>query len=270
MCAAKENSVIPLKKIGIIAGNGDLPQLLSARLVELGYSPVLLTLGTDFSVGQAGKILAFFKDQKISDLVLVGGLSRPNWFALKMDFKGLCIVSKLFWRILGDDALLKIVRREIEREGFSVRGIQEFMPELLAPSGVMGKIRPDKDDLFSIGLGVKAVKQHGRNDKGQAVVVSGRSVLAKEGRFGTNALMKSVGHWGQGKILVKMSKPQQDDDLDLPTIGVRTVEAAYQNGFKGIVVEAGCTLIVELDCVTHKCDELGIFLIGVEEGFHGI
>lgn len=67
-----------------------------------------------------------------------------------------------------------------------------------------------------------------------------------------------------------MSKPQQDDDLDLPTIGVRTVEAAYQNGFKGIVVEAGCTLIVELDCVTHKCDELGIFLIGVEEGFHGI
>ncbi|OIN86426.1 MAG: hypothetical protein AUJ12_05615 [Alphaproteobacteria bacterium CG1_02_46_17] len=257
MCASQ--------KVGIIAGGGDLPARLGEALSHQGYEPVIGRLGADFSVGQAGKIISFFKSQHVSRLVLVGSLSRPNWWTVRADFRGLKIISKLILKSVGDDALLKVIRRELESEGFEICGVHEFMPELLCPAGVLGSFQPDKNAEQAIVHGIRAAKQHGQDDLGQAVVVDARSgkVIAKETCSGTDALIRSVRESDVPKILVKMSKPQQDMALDMPTIGTRTIEEARKSGFIGIVAEAGATLVPEQDKIIDLCNRYEIFFKGV-------
>ena len=263
-------------KIGLIAGQGSIPEALAARWESQGLTPVIVGLkditdtaifknriASEFSIGQAGHILNFFKSHGVTKLVMVGALTRPNFWTLRTDFVGMSIVARLLFRQMGDDGLLRFIRHEIEKFGIHVVGIHEYMPELLCPAGVLTKTSPTSDELKSISMGFTAAKQHGANDKGQSIVVNASGVCGYESKDGTNALIKSCA--GQvGAILVKVSKPQQDMALDMPTIGVNTVQNILKSGFRGIAVEAGKTIIVDQDEVVRLCDEHGLFLIGCE------
>jgi DUF1009 family protein len=104
-------------------------------------------------------------------------------------------------------------------------------------------------------------------DVGQAVVVQQGVVLGVEAIEGTDALLERCGALrrdGPGGVLVKIKKPQQDPRLDLPTIGVTTVEHASAAGLRGIAVEAGGSLIVDREHVAGAADARGLFLVGIE------
>ena len=64
-------------------------------------------------------------------------------------------------------------------------------------------------------------------------------------------------------ILIKTKKPGQDRRVDLPTIGVQTVQLAAECGFSGIVVEAGQTLVIDMPTVTKIADRNALFVVGV-------
>lgn len=263
------------QKIGLIAGHGDLPSLLIRKWEEAGLIPVIVALhgftspevisgriSRFFSIGQAGGILRFLKSEGVTELVMVGGLKRPNFLTLRTDFVGLGIIIRLIFRRMGDDSLLKFIRSEIEKFGIQVVGVHKYLPEILCPHGVLGHIQPSVDDLKLISKGYKIAKNHGAEDKGQSVVISPDGKLGFESKYGTNALISSYKN-SSGHILVKVSKPQQDLALDMPTIGIKTVELAYQSGFKGIAVESGKTIILEQEKVISLCNEYRIFLIGM-------
>jgi hypothetical protein len=63
--------------------------------------------------------------------------------------------------------------------------------------------------------------------------------------------------------LIKIAKPGQDSDLDLPTIGPETISIAGQSGFSGIIIEAGKTLVLEPDRIGELADKFGMFVAGV-------
>ena len=67
-------------------------------------------------------------------------------------------------------------------------------------------------------------------------------------------------------VLVKRPKPGQERRVDLPTIGVATVEAVAAAGLKGIAVEAGGALVTDLDAVAAAADAAGIFVCGIGAG----
>ena len=263
----------PPEKIGLIAGNGVIPQLLVTKWLQTGYVPIAATLDSsqnmphvithDFSMGQVGGIISFFCQHGVRKLVIVGHLKRPNFFKLHLDAYGLKTLAKIIWRVMGmgDDSLLKFVRHELESAGFEIHPVQEYLPELLCPVGILGVLTPDENDNLSIDTGIVIAKEHGQQDKGQSIVMSEGRVVAKEDEKGTSALIKSVFAPGR-KILVKVSKPQQDMALDAPTIGVTTIELLRQNGFAGLVVEAGRTLVVDLPAVITACNEGGLFFVG--------
>ena len=64
-------------------------------------------------------------------------------------------------------------------------------------------------------------------------------------------------------VLVKLTKPGQERRVDMPTIGVRTVENAAAAGLAGIAVEAGGALIVDGEAVARAADAHGLFVIGL-------
>jgi DUF1009 family protein len=65
-------------------------------------------------------------------------------------------------------------------------------------------------------------------------------------------------------VLAKAAKPIQEIRVDLPTIGVATVQRAAKAGLAGIVGEAGRLLVVDREATVAMADDLGLFIIGVE------
>jgi hypothetical protein len=108
----------------------------------------------------------------------------------------------------------------------------------------------------------------GAADVGQATVIQDGLVLGVEALEGTDALLARCGplrRAGPGGVLVKLSKPGQERRADLPTIGVKTVEGAAAAGLRGIAVEAGGTLVVDLPAVVATADRAGLFIVGISQ-----
>jgi DUF1009 family protein len=104
-------------------------------------------------------------------------------------------------------------------------------------------------------------------DVGQAVVVQQGIVLAVEAAEGTDALIlraATLCRQGAGGVLVKLCKPQQDRRVDLPTIGAGTVRRAAEAGLRGIAVEAGATLVLDLAGAVEAADRADLFLTGID------
>jgi DUF1009 family protein len=52
--------------------------------------------------------------------------------------------------------------------------------------------------------------------------------------------------------------------VDLPTLGVKTLEGVAAAGLAGVVGEAGAMLILDREAVAREADRLGLFVWGVE------
>ena len=121
---------------------------------------------------------------------------------------------------------------------------------------VAGEVGECKND---IEIGYNSAKELGLQDLGQGVIVENGKVTAQEGEEGTEALIKSA----TGGILVKCKKPQQEMRVDLPTIGVETIEQLKKSGLVGVAVDSGNSLILDKQIVIEKANEYGIFIFGI-------
>ena len=98
-----------------------------------------------------------------------------------------------------------------------------------------------------ITKGVGVAKVLGAADVGQSVIIQQGLVLGVEAIEGTDNLIKrckDLHRKGLGGVLVKLKKPEQERRVDLPTIGVSTVENAHASSLRGIAVHAGNALVV--------------------------
>lgn len=279
MCAQKDLSYnAPLDPVGIIAGSGALPALLGRHFDDEGRAYQIIALknfadlkaldGLSHScmrAGQAGKIYRILRKKNIRDLVLIGGLKRPSPFELWPDWTALKILSKIGWLKGGDNHVLTSLQTILEQDGFRLRAIQDFLPELLMPQGVLGSIKPGNTTLSDIAHGQTVAKALGALDIGQSVVVQDGYVLGVEAAEGTTALIKrcaALKRKGSKPILVKSFKPSQSKLLDLPTIGPETIKTLHECGYAGLAVSAKTALLVDADKGIETADQAGLFIFG--------
>ncbi len=272
----------PERKLGIIAGGGDLPKQVIdwCQAHNRPYYALAIHANADrryfpaeenrfcewIRIGQAGTGFKRFKEEGVKEVVLIGTIKRPTLAELVPDFRTAAFFAKLGLKAIGDDGILRALVKEIEADGMKVVGIQEVVPDLLAHAGVLTKKKPDKEDEEDIRRGSEVASALGRLDVGQSVVVQQGLVLGVEGIEGTDKLIGRCAEYvrkGKAPVLVKLRKPEQDMRIDLPTIGVRTVENARRSGLKGIAVHAGNTLIVNEPEVIRLADEYGLFIKGI-------
>lgn len=268
------------ERYGIIAGGGDIPSLLIRHLLDTGEMPFILGLKghvdpsilTDLPheiirLGQAGKGFARLKEEGVTKVVMIGNVRRPSLTELRPDTRTAKFIARIGRRALGDDGLLTAVISEIESEGFDVIGIDQILTGLLVQKGILGKHTPNDSDKPSIKRGIEIAKEIGRLDIGQGCVVQDGIVLAVEGVEGTDSMLSRCGDLkrdGRGGVLVKMKKPAQERRVDLPTIGLQTIENAAKAGLSGIVIEANEMLVVEKNAVIAAADKASLFLIAVD------
>ncbi len=267
------------KTLGMIAGGGMMPVEIikhcnknNISIFVIGLEPFaneeqLCEAPHIFAkMGEAGKILKTFKEHNVHDIVLAGNIKRPSFKELIPDWEGVKIVAKLAMKSMSDDNLFRAVMDEIEKRGFKIVGIEEVVPEMLFREGVYGKVKPGKDDMNDIERGWTVAKAIGTVDVGQAVVVQEGLVLAMEAIEGTDMVLSRAAQLrkpGKAPVMVKVLKPGQDMRVDLPAIGLQTIDLFIKYGIGGIAVEAGGILLIEKDAVIKKADENGIFIIGL-------
>ena len=266
-------------KLGILAGGGDLPALILQSCRDSGRDAFVIAFEGHAEpdriagapqawvrLGAAAKAIKLLREAGVEDLVFAGPVSRPTLAQLRPDGRVLKFLAQLGPKAFGDDGLLSAVVRELETEGFVIVGADSLLGELLAPLGPLGSVGPDAQAETDIHRGRQVAHALGGVDVGQAVVVQKGVVLGVEAIEGTDALLARCAllrRDGPGGVLVKMKKPDQERRVDLPTIGVRTVEEAARAGLRGIAVEAGATLILDSDGVRESADAAGLFVVGV-------
>lgn len=155
-----------------------------------------------------------------------------------------------------------------EREGFRPIGADTLMTSLLVRETTYGRRQPTAAQITDVAVALAAARKLGAEDRGQAAVASQGRVVGLEDDAGTDALLQRMAAepTARGGVLVKCVKPQQDRRVDLPTIGVTTVENAAAVGLSGIAVEAGAALMVDAAATAEAADRLGLFLIGLPHG----
>ena len=268
------------KKLGIIAGGGDIPKALITKCQEQkrDYFVVAIEGNADkdlvnksvphiwIRIGQAGTGFKKLAEEKVEEVVMIGTIRRPSFKDLVPDLRTTAFFTKIGLKSIGDDGILRALVKELEGEGLIVRGIQEVMPEILIKEGVLGKVKPSRQALADIARATEVATELGRLDVGQAVIVQQGLVLGMEGIEGTGELIRRCGAYqrkGEGGVLVKIRKPQQDMRIDLPTIGDRTIIAAKEAGLSGVALHAGNGLIANEAETIKLADKYGLFVMGI-------
>ncbi len=270
--------------LGIVAGGGPLPGVVAESAAAKGRPVFIVGIRgwSDSTIeqfphawvryGALGETIDLLKQAQCRELVMIGPLDRPTLFNFRPDWtilRSLFHVLGLLRR--GDDGLLSgTVRYFEDQHGFHIRPAEEFAADLVAPPGLLTKTKPSLADETDIQMAVDIVRKRGTQDLGQGAVVASGQVLDVEDKAGTDEMLKRVARLparpGRSGVLVKLPKPGQERRIDLPTLGLTTVENAANAGLAGIAYEAKGALIANIDGVGKRAEELGLFVIGLPAG----
>jgi DUF1009 family protein len=270
--------------LGIIAGLGELPVAIADNAMETGQGAYVLRLkgfedpalarfpGEVVGLGEVGGILKRLKAAGCENVVFAGIVKRPDFANLKLDMKGVRLLPKVLAAARkGDDALLRVLVSEFEKQGFRVLGSHEVHGQLLAPAGVIAGNMPSDEQMADIEHAARVASATGALDIGQGAIVCRGLVLAVEAQEGTDAMLercrtlpeeiRGTPANRQG-VLVKRPKPGQELRIDLPTTGVSTVERVAAAGLAGLAIEAGGALLLNRREMIDRAEELGVFIYG--------
>lgn len=275
-----------MARLGLIAGGGGLPLEIAEHCRRVGRPVFVIRLkgfaepalagfdGADVGLAELGKCIKALKRAACEAVCLAGRVTRPDFATLAPDLRGLTALPAVIAAARrGDDALLRFLLGEFEKEGFAVEGAETVMRELSLSTGPLGRHTPSPEQLADAERALEVARAIGRLDIGQGAVVCDGLVLAVEAQEGTDAMLARVaalpaelrGHAGERRgVLAKAPKPIQETRVDLPTMGLATVRAAAGAGLAGVVGEAGRLLVLDRSEVVALADELGLFILGVE------
>lgn len=273
-------------KLGLIAGGGALPAEVADHCRRAGRDYYVIRLkgfaepamaehpGEEVGLGQLGKCFKVLRREGCKAICFAGTVSRPDFATLVPDMRGMAALPSVIAAARkGDDALLRAVVAEFEKEGFAVEGAHEVEGGLTLPVGALGRHAPAPEHIADIERALHVAREIGRLDVGQGAVVCDGLVLAVEAQEGTDAMLRRVAELPEAVrgsperrrgVLAKAPKPIQETRIDLPTIGLGTIQRAARAGLSGIAGETGRLLVVDRDEVIELADELGLFIVGVE------
>jgi DUF1009 family protein len=267
------------RRIGLIAGNGRFPIIFADNAKRLGYTvSAVAHIGETapeleqhverihwIKIGQFNKLISALKEDGVQQAVMLGGVSKTHVFTtVRPDFRALALASRL--RVWKDDAILREIAAELEREGIQIRESTFGLTGILVEEGSLTKRGPTKKEWEDIHFGWDMAREIGRLDIGQCVVIKDRIVVAVEAVEGTDETIRRAGMLGrEGVVVVKRCKPQQDLRFDLPAVGPRTIETMESVHASVLALEAGRTVLLDRDETLRKAERAGIAIVGVRD-----
>lgn len=263
-------------RYGMIAGNGQFPFLVAEGAKKAGAElsivaikeetdPLIGSVSDDViwvGIGQLGKMLSHFRKKGVEKVMMAGQVKHVQIFSGSLpDMRML----KMLWSLprRNTDALIGGVAAELAKDGIELIDSTYFIPDHLAPLGVMTRRKPNDVELGNIEYGLHVANEIARLDLGQTIVVRASACVAVEAMEGTDETIIRAGNLAKGKLtVVKVSKPDQDMRFDVPVVGVPTIEIMNAAGATCLSITAGKTLIFEKEEMIRLADRYKISIIG--------
>ncbi|MBI9081062.1 MAG: UDP-2,3-diacylglucosamine diphosphatase LpxI [Pseudodesulfovibrio sp.] len=263
--------------IGLIAGGRQFPILVAEgvkargnRLIVAGFTghtnmdvAPLADVWKELKLGKLGKLIEYFKDNGVDRVIMAGTINKPNIMDIRfLDMRAIKLVFSK--KDKGDSAILGTLAREFEKEGMPVVPAHEYLPELLTPEGVLTRREPDEREWEDLRFSWKIAKELGRMDVGQCVVVREGIVAAVEALEGTDdTIRRGCKLGGDSCVVVKVFKPGQQEQVDLPSFGLDTIKAMAEGKASCLGIEAGKSLFFDRDTTLAFADKVGISIVGL-------
>ncbi len=210
--------------LALIAGTGDLPPALVARLPERplvcamdGFVPAL-DVDVTFRLEQLGSFLADLTARGVTRICMAGAVKRPQIDPGSIDAATIPLIPKVQAAMAkGDDGALRVIIALLEDAGFTVVAAHEIAPDLLPAAGVLTSAVPEDWHRADAAEGEACVAALGTTDSGQACVVRVGQVLAKEDADGTDAMLS--------RFFEAYDPPLPSDPLEfVAAMGTNTVQ----------------------------------------------
>jgi len=268
-------------KVGLIAGDGSFPLEVAKSISQKNKEIFIIAIKGSASkdieryphlwirIGQIGKAIRALKENNCKELILIGGVKKPNVWLLRPDFGALKLFFKLIiLPIKGDASILKTLLNFLEKDNkFKVVGAEKYISYLLMSKGLIAGEKINEQTNVDIDIAVENCKSIGSKDIGQACVVVNGKIIASEDSSGTDKMLRGIIskeiRFNNEGVLVKLAKPIQDRRVDLPAIGMQTIKLAKEIGLCGIAIEEKSSFISNKERVIKFANKNNIFIFGL-------
>ena len=268
-------------KVGLIAGNGTFPLEVAESISQKNKEVFIVALKGAASrdleryphiwirMGQIGRAIQALKENNCEELILIGGVEKPNVWLLKPDSGALKLFFKLIMLpVKGDASILKALLNFLEIDNkFKVVGAEKYISHLLMSEGLLAGDKINEQTEIDIDIAIANCKNIGSKDIGQACVVVDREIIASEDDSGTDKMLKDIISkelkFNKKGVLVKLAKPIQDRRVDLPAIGMQTMHLVNEIGLCGIAIENRSSFISDKERVIKYANDNNIFIYGL-------
>jgi DUF1009 family protein len=274
----KQNKKTNDKKIALVAGALQLPFFTRDALRRAGWDVFVIgiknfvdmKLEPDLVVrlGGAGRAVRAMRRRGINKMTFVGAIGHPNLYDIRPDLWSLGALLSIMKHQRGYDSMATALNKVLEKRGFTVLAAQDLAPELtFETAGIQTKTKPTKSDMADLERAVDVSHTIGAADIGASVVVD-KQVIAVEAAEGTARMLERVVEMRKnrrrsGGVFAKMTKPGQDLRIDIPAIGVDTVNAVAAAHLRGIIVNAKTCFVIDKDAVIAAANRAKIFIMAV-------
>lgn len=269
-----------MKKLGLIAGMGELPMAIAVDARSKGYNVIAAglepladrALGSCvdeirwINVGKLGEIIEYLKKSGVAEVVMAGKVPKALLYESKIspDLRAIKMLFSLKNR--SDDSILLAVAKELKKDGMTLLNTTDFTARLLTPEGILTDSGPSEEEWKDIVFGWGIAKEMGRLDIGQTVVIRNQAVMAIEAIEGTDEAIRRGGKLaGSGAVVVKVSKPKQDMRFDVPVVGPDTLRSMREVSARVLAVEAEKSILLNREKLLKEADEAGIAVVGFSD-----
>ena len=265
-------------RLGIIAGNRLLPLILAQRIKEKNKNCEIIAFcfkGQTFKhigkyvdrchwfpVGSLSELRESIKEERLNQCIMAGQINP------------LYIYRREYWdqelTSLIDDTddfrphnIFNKIISYFEKVGVEFVDSTLYLKDDLACAGVMNNLPLTKGVTKDIDFGLDAISKFVELDVGQTAGVKSKAVVALESLEGTDRTIKRAYNLaGNGCVILKFSKANQDLRFDVPVVGISTLKLLKRIKAAALVLEEAKVIILEKQKFLSLAEKWKISVVG--------
>jgi len=248
-------------KLGIVAGNRLLPLILAQRIKEKnkdceivafcfkGQTSKHISKYVDkchwFPVGLLSEIRKSIKRERLSQCLMAGQINPLYIFRKEYWDQELTSLIEEVEDFRPHNIFDKIIFY-FEREGVKFLDSTLYLKDDLAFPGAMNNLPLAQTVTRDINFGLDAISKFVELDVGQTAGVKSGAVVALESLEGTDRTIKRAYKLaGNGCVILKFSKTNQDLRFDVPVVGISTLKLLKRIAAAALILEEEKVIILE-------------------------
>jgi len=263
------------RRLGVIAGSGEFPIHVCREARGKGHFcavacikgeaddslPGLAGVHEWFEAHEIGNVIAFLKKNRVSEAVFAGKIDHRIIYKSE-ELQQILPVMLGPGKNWSPTVLIRSAIDIFSAQGIAIIDPNPYIASAFCEAGVLTSSGPSSHAEEQIRYGWDIAKKLADLDIGQTIIVKGNAIVAVEGMEGTDRAIERAGELaGQGIVAVKVSRSSQDPRIDLPAVGLRTVESLVRAGGQALGFEAKNIPVFQKKKAVALADAHGISII---------